>query len=199
MSCGGRGQGQRWVLGAPCETRAEPPCRWLQWQHEGSALGRQAEAADPHQPKCGVLASCAIHVRAVSGSGAQVRGIWKPAARDGGGARRGLIGPSTEPSSQGGPCRLPRLRELRLPPVSQQPSKAPATSPSRGPAPDRDTAPAPVVFLVQTRSPKNPLLPKSSPQAPPDPSLLLCLGLVPEPPRCTVPRCSNRPDPCQLP
>lgn len=133
------------------------------------------------------------------GLGSAGEGIWKRAAGGGGGAQRGLIGPSMEPSSQGGPCRLPRLRELRLPPVSQQPSKAPATSPSRGPAPYRDTAPAPVVSLVQTRSPKNPLLPKSSPQAPPDPSLLLCLGLVPEPPRCTVPRCSIRPDPCQLP
>lgn len=58
-------------------------------------------------------------------------GNWKRAEGGGGGGRRGLIRPSTEPSSQGGPCRLPRLRALRLPPASRPPGKAPATSPSR--------------------------------------------------------------------
>lgn len=54
---------------------------WLWWwwwwrrrlrQQDGSVLGGQAEAADPHPPKCGVPASCAIHGRAVAGSGPRV-------------------------------------------------------------------------------------------------------------------------------
>lgn len=137
--------------------------------------------------------------RSLGNTGEEIWGIWK-ATGGSGRARRVLTGPRTELSSQGGPCRLPRLQALQLPPASHPLGKAPATSPPRGPAPDHDSAPAPVVSLVQAQFPTpETALPKSSPQALPDPSCLLLLRLVPEPPRCTVPRCSNRPDPCHLP
>lgn len=125
---------------------------------------------------------------------------WKRAMGGGGRAQWIPIRSDTQPSSQGCPCRLLRLQVLRLLFPSQPLGEGPATSPSRGPAPAHDSASAALVSPLQARSRKIPLLlPKSSPQTPPDLRRLLCPVWSLILPRCTVPRRSDRPDPCCLP
>lgn len=143
MSCGGRGQGQRWVPGAPCEPRAEPPWRWPQRQHDGSALGGQA----------GVARSTPAQVRGPRQLrhprprslrlGSAGEGIWKRATGGGGGApagphqaQRGAFGPGQPmlPPPAAGPTASASLTAVRQGP-SHLSIQRPCPRPRQRPGP----------------------------------------------------------------